>query len=169
MSAYLTSHSTIRQKQHIDSISYSFATTEPQSFFGTEETFGSEFQVNDTRLYMLFFLSLLIIPVLVFVTTIWLKRRKHRKLALKAIDIGRQHAGVYFNTTTQTGHSDTLLMSTMNSINDTNLSSSETDFELIESTFTGNNIYESIENVIKQNDSDQCFDDSGYLAPVSKT
>ena len=39
---------------------------------------------------------------------------------------------------------------------------------LTESNFTRNNIYESVENVIKQNDSDKCFDDSGYLAPMCK-
>ena len=56
----------------------------------------------------------------------------------------------------------------MNSNNDTKLSSSETEFDLTESTYTRNNIYESVENVIKQNDFDKRFDDSGYLAPMSK-
>ena len=62
---------------------------------------------------------------------------------MRTIDIGRQHAGVYINTTTQTGHSDMLLISThhdsMNSINDSNLSSTEIDFDLTESNFTRNN------------------------------
>ena len=62
---------------------------------------------------------------------------------MRTIGIGRQHAGDYINTTKQTGHSNTLLMSThhdlMNPINDTNLSSTETDIDLTESNFTRNN------------------------------
>ena len=79
VSAYFTSHSTIRQIQHIDSttgsILYSFATTEPQGFLGIKETSDSDFQVNkDARLYILLPLSLLIIPVIAFVA-IGLKRK----------------------------------------------------------------------------------------------
>ena len=130
-------HSTIRQIQHIGSttgsISYSFATSEPQVFSSTEKTSDSDFQVsNDAILFMLFLLSLLIIPVLGFVA-IGLKRRKQRKMGMRTIEMRMQHAGFYINTTTQTGHLDTLLLSShndlMNSIKDTNLSSSEADFD----------------------------------------